>query len=360
MGCDIKDMKLDWSVEDILNYTDDQINDLHPIDKAVFLGLNGDTDQAEEVLNNYPDQNDPAICFNRGWYDIFNGHLSEGMRGLDAGRIVDAFGNPALVGPLWKDEPLSGKTVLFNCEGGLGDQIVFFRFAKDFVDNGAKVIIACDWRLGKLFNRNGFVTVSNDPTTLSNIYYDYWIPSMSVAHMLKYEYETLSGKPYLNVEKTKLAARANTLKVGIRWSGNPAFQHESFRKFPKEKMHDLLSIEGVSFYSLQKDDGLVDNLPLIDLRDDMGTFYETAKLIKDMDLVITSCTSIAHCAAALGVETWVVIPILPYYMWALQGSKSPWYDSVTLYRQTKLGDWTDPFDDVRKDLIHKIKSKNWE
>ena len=96
------------------------------IDKAVYLGLQGKTDEAQKLLNEYPDQNHPAVVFNLGWYDMYNGHLSKGMQRLDAGREVDAFGSPRLPGLLWKDELLSGKTVLFNCEGGLGDQIVHF------------------------------------------------------------------------------------------------------------------------------------------------------------------------------------------------------------------------------------------
>jgi hypothetical protein len=62
-----------------------------------------------------------------------------------------------------------------------------------------------------------------------------------------------------------------------------------------------------------------------------------------MDLVITSCTSIAHAAAALGKPTWVIVPILPYYIWALPGNKSPWYDSVTLFRQEVYKEWQQTF-----------------
>lgn len=324
------------------------------IDKAVYFGLQGRTEEAQQVLKNYPNQNHPAVLFNLGWYDIYNGHLAEGMKKLDAGRFVDAFGSPPLPGILWKDEPLENRTVLFNCEGGLGDQIVYVRFAKDFQDRGANVVVACNYPVARLFNRNGFTTVSNDPNTIKGVYYDYWVPSMSVAHMLGYEHENLCGDPYLTAEPKKLPSIPNTLKVGLRWSGNPGFDHESFRKFPREKMHDLLSIEGATFYSLQKDTDLVDDLPLIDFRDQMTDFYETASIIKDLDLVITSCTSVAHCAAALGVETWVVVPILPYYMWALKGSKSPWYESVTLYRQTKLGCWDDPFNEIKKDFIERV------
>lgn len=345
----------------------DEVDD---IDKAVYLGLQGKTDEAYQLLINYPDQNHPAVLFNLGWYDIYHGKLSKGMRRLDAGRTVNAFGGPPLPGTLWKNQSLVNKTVLFNCEGGLGDQIAYVRFARDFVDRGAKVIVACEYPVAKFFNRNGFITVSNDIRTISKVYYDYWVPSMSVAHMLDYEYENLSGKAYLDAEIKHLWTPADTnaplgshadpsaLKVGLRWSGNPHFDHESFRRFPKEYMHDMLSIEGISFYSLQKDDNLVDNLPLVDLRNQMYDFNETASIIKNLDLVITSCTSIAHCAGALGIETWIIIPILPYYMWALKGDTTPWYDSVRLYRQTKLGDWSEPFARVKNDLITKVRKNS--
>jgi hypothetical protein len=72
-----------------------------------------------------------------------------------------------------------------------------------------------------------------------------------------------------------------------------------------------------------------------------------------MDLIITSCTSIAHAAAALGKPTWVVVPILPYHTWAWQAPQSntsPYYTSARLYRQQKPKEWTDIFNQLYKDL----------
>tara|TARA_R110002153_G_scaffold34856_5_gene103817 strand:+ start:2680 stop:3753 length:1074 start_codon:yes stop_codon:yes gene_type:complete len=332
-----------------------------PIDRAVALGLNGYTDEAQKLLREYPDQQDPSVVFNLGWYDLFNGNLSKGMKALDAGRIVECYGSQPLPGPIWRDEPLEGKTILFHCEGGIGDNIIHFRFAQDFRDMGAQVVISCNVGLARLFNQHGFITVSNqNPQIAPYIYYDFWIPAMSAGHILNYEYDTLSGKPYLFSPARNLPSKLNSLKVGIRWSGNPQFAHEDLRQFPRELMFDLLSIENVTFYSLQRDADLVSDLPLIDLKDEMVDFSETAKIIMGLDLVITSCTSIAHCAAALGVETWVVIPLLPYYVWALQGDTSPWYNSVKLYRQEVFREWHQPFENIKRDLINKTSALNME
>jgi len=52
----------------------------------------------------------------------------------------------------------------------------------------------------------------------------------------------------------------------------------------------------------------------------------------------------------MGVPTWVVIPILPYYLWALPGSSVPWYDAVRLFRQDKYDTWEDVFESIRTAL----------
>ena len=87
---------------------------------------------------------------------------------------------------------------------------------------------------------------------------------------------------------------------------------------------------------------------------EMGDWLETAKLLCTLDLVITSCTGIAHLAAAMGIRTWVVVPILPYYIWALPDNTSPWYNSVKLYRQEEYGNWDAPFANIKKDLEEKL------
>jgi hypothetical protein len=140
------------------------------------------------------------------------------------------------------------------------------------------------------------------------------------------------------------------------------FEHEQHRLFPSELMFNTVNDEDC--ISLQKDvaqhgetDGLVavpswmETVPL-------DTWTDTQMAISKCDLVVTSCTGVAHLASAMGVETWVVVPILPYYLWALPGNKTPHYDSVTLYRQEKYGCWEAPFKKIKQDLLSR-KVKNW-
>jgi len=70
-------------------------------------------------------------------------------------------------------------------------------------------------------------------------------------------------------------------------------------------------------------------------------------------LVISSCTSVSHLAAAMGVETWVVIPVMGYFMYAMEGDTCPYYDTMKLFRQETFGEWEAPFDHIRNRLGEK-------
>jgi hypothetical protein len=327
----------------------------HVLDIALENSIKGDVETSEKLLRSYPEQNDARIIFNLGWHEIRHGNLKKGLQMLDAGRYLNVFGLPHVGKPLWKDQDLTNKTLLFRCENGYGDQIMNFRFAKDFVNKGARVVVSCLPELMPLFSRHGFICVNN--TVVKDVHFDYWVPSMSVAHVLGYDSHNFPGKPYLTAEPKQLFAKPGTLKVGIRWAGNPMFEHEQHRKFDPQPLLDLYEIAGITLYSLQRDENLIDGLPFADLRDQMKTWEDTASIIQGLDLVITSCTSIAHLSAALGKETWVIVPVLPYYAWAVPGEKTVWYDSVKVFRQEVYGNWDAPLSAVRKALEEKVQYK---
>lgn len=330
-----------------------QNNKIHPLDVALQCNINGNPNMGEDILRNQP-QDDLRVLFNLGWHEMRHGNLKKGFEHLNYGRYINVFGLPAIPGKIWKDEELKNKTLLFRCEGGYGDQILNFRFAKVFQEMGARILISCAEELKELFSRHGFICIDND--SVNSAYYDYWIPAMSAAYILGLEFEDLDGTPYIfSKSPTKLFSKKDTLKVGIRWSGNPEFEDEQHRRFPPELMIDLHEISNTTFYSLQKDENCINGLPFADMREQMKTWDDTVNIIAGLDLVITSCTSVAHLSGAMGIPTWVVTPIMPYYTWSVPGEKSAWYDSIRLFRQTKYGEWSDVFQNIRKELVKLTK-----
>ena len=116
------------------------------------------------------------------------------------------------------------------------------------------------------------------------------------------------------------------------------------------------AVKGFNCVSLQRDEG-ADLKPNWMPQAEVSDWSATRKSISQCELVITSCTSVAHLAAAMGIETWIVVPVLPYYVWALPGNKSPYYDSATLFRQEQYGDWSGPFKSIKEKLkcMHMLK-----
>jgi len=326
----------------------------HPLDIALEAAINGNPELSEDILRKQP-QNDYRVLFNLGWHEIRHENMLNAYEYFNYGRYINAFGLPPIPGKIWKDEPLQNKTLLFRCEGGYGDQILNFRFAKKFEEMGARVLISCEKELKELFSRHGFICINHE--AINGCHYDYWVPAMSAPYVLGMEFKDLDGSTYIfPKEKRKLFSNKNSLKIGIRWSGSKEFEHQQHRIFPSELMIELHDIPNTTFYSLQRDDDCVDGLPFADMREQMKTWEDTASIISDLDLVISSCTSIAHLSAAMGIPTWIITPIMPYYTWAVPGNTSRWYNSVKLFRQEKYGNWDKPFENIRKEIINLTKN----
>ena len=318
------------------------------IDKQLQAGLQGDFKTGWEIAQILEKQNptEPRAAFNRGWYYLRQGKLLKGHALLDFGRGIDVFGNRHIGSPKPILKRGNKGTVLLNLEGGLGDQIFNYRYAFDIKKLGNQVIVVCSNELAEMFSEN-FPVVNHSGAL--NVYHDYWVPSMSSNVVLGYEYKDLSGKPYIN--KTAEAIKG---RIGVRWSGNPQFEHEQHRFFPADLMFD--AVEGYDCVSLQRDKDTElkpDWMP----QADVSNWKATRKSISKCELVITSCTSVAHLSAAMGVQTWIVVPILSYYLWALPQNKTPYYDNVTLFRQEKYGTWESPFENIKENLkcMHTLK-----
>jgi ADP-heptose:LPS heptosyltransferase len=87
----------------------------------------------------------------------------------------------------------------------------------------------------------------------------------------------------------------------------------------------------------------------------MISWQDTCSAIQNLDLVISSCTSIAHLASAMGKPTWVIVPVLPYHIWAYGDEHSPWYQKSTkVFRQEKFGEWNKTFIKLESELVTKF------
>jgi hypothetical protein len=335
---------------------------MHLIDQQLNLMIRGRFEDgwkiAEELERTTPD--DPRAKFNRGWFLIHQGKFQEGFQCLEYGRPLNVYGSGKLNTdkPIWDQSSLDGKKVILNLEAGYGDNIISARFATEIWRRGGECILCCDKSLHSLFYRIPGVSKCITLDEVQSTPHDFWIPGFSASWLFGHEYDTMPNEPYLSakresVDMWKTIVTGDKPKIGIRWSGNPKFEHQQFRVFPAEKLINLHEQnEHLKFYSLQRDSDTRE-LPeeITDLQHILISWEDTAACIENLDLVITSCTSVAHLAAAMGKPTWVIVPLLPYHIWAYGDEHSPWYPETTrIFRQTKFGKWDDTFEKIAEEL----------
>ncbi len=335
---------------------------MHLIDQQLNLMIRGRFDEgwkiSEELNELVPD--DPRARFNRGWFLINQGKFQEGFQSLEYGRPLGVYGSPKpnTQKQIWDQSDLKGKTVIINMEAGYGDNMIYARFATEVWKRGGKCILCCDRTLHSLFSRIPGVSSCITLNEVSTTYHDWWIPAFSCSWLFGHTAEDMPKQPYIfakheSIDLWKSIVSSKKPKIGIRWSGNPKFEHQQFRIFPPKNLINLYKdFPHCQFYSLQKDND-IQELPdeISDLKHLLLSWEDTAACIQNLDLVITSCTSIAHLSAAMGKPTWVVVPILPYHIWAYGGKHSPWYeDTTTVFRQKTFGKWDEPFAEVREQL----------
>ena len=329
-----------------------------------------------EYAKHFP--NCPRNDFSRSWLMLHDGDLQGGLKHIEKGREigtlgvgVTAFGNPQhwtnaqLSSPRWDGTTdIDGKTMLLFCEAGIGDQMMCVRAAEWLHDLGARVIVSCSKSLMGLFSRVKYVDAV--VTAESPVQHDLHCLSMSTARLCKRRWDNLWTRDYVNAKPSQIWERIipDGFNIGLRWKGNPQFEHQQLRLFPPEKMFNAVKDAKAKFWSLQKDDnGSVETMPdfVMDLAPYLSSWEETASAISRLSLVITSDTAVAHLAGAIGKPTWIVVPAMCYWPWARPGSKTDWYPSVRIFRQKCYGQWDKPFDEIKqalKELSHEHDARH--
>lgn len=276
--------------------------------------------------------------------------------------------------PLWDRGPLEGKTILLWCEQGVGDTLQFIRYAPLVKARGGRVIVECQAGLLPLLRTcEGIDQWVAERTELPP--FDVHLPLMSLPGIFQTTLASIPAQvPYLHAEAERTekwqreltSSSGKNFKIGIAWQGNPLHRWDRHRSFALEHFHVLAQLPGVQLYSLQKGPGteqvedFARRFPLVDLGgqlDQDAMFVDTAAVMKSLDLVITCDSALAHLAGALGVPVWVALSAMSDWRWLKDRSDSPWYPSMRLFRQKKLGGWKQVFKKTTKELTKLLQQR---
>lgn len=307
-------------------------------------------------------------CWREGW-PLYESRLKE---------FGGDVGEPYII-PKWNGEVGENVQILVVREQGLGDEIQFGRFLPLLRKQVGKVAFVAHTKLCEL---PGSLYEDIDVTTGSftgqheNGKTWYQTHLMSLPGLLGLEEdEFATNVPYLHADPIRASAWRDKIgnggfKIGVCWHGNDKAHFVDSRHVPLQAFAPLATVEGVSLISLQKFDG-TEQLTTVSFADkiiDLGeafdagdqAFLDTAAVIETLDLVISSDTSVAHLAGAMGKAVWLVLPKQAEWRWQRDRDDSPWYPTMRLFRQKEYGQWDDVMAHVAEVLMRHIAASHSE
>jgi tetratricopeptide (TPR) repeat protein len=343
-----------------------------------ILRAMGDNDKALAAV-------DRALCLSP---DLVSAHWNRALIRLSTGNFQDgwpeyewrwrrpttqyrAFAH----GSAWQGEAIKGKTLFVYEEQGLGDTLQFIRYLPMLRNMGARVIFETGPALMRLVAENrvydrllvGLKDVDTRPVDR----FDFHVPLLSLPNVLKTTIETIPDKtPYLSADPALCRIWKNRLteddsfKVGLVWAGRPLHKNDANRSVPLSEFEILRKVEGVSFYSLQKEkhEKWTDTASLKIFEKDLGPeisdFADTAAIVENLDLIISVDTSVVHLAGAMGKPVWTLVPFAPDFRWLLDRDDSPWYPTMRLFRQSTHNAWVPVIEQVAFALEQRVANGN--
>ena len=339
LGLDAANQAIQWRTDYVNAYAT----------RAQILGHLGELDAA---LQDYAraiamEPHQPHHRWNRANTLLLNGALSAAWPDYECRQQLSTQDHPLRdhTQPRWQGQPLSkGATIFVYPEQGLGDTIQFSRYVLLLIEQGAHVILQTPAALAPVLQtlhpHLRLVTTADEAGP-----FDWHCPLMSLPLAFNTHLDTIPAyERYLSSLPDRLQRWSACLgpqrraRIGIAWSGNPDHHDDVFRSLALNEFLSFLPVQA-DYFCLQKDIRSTD-LETLRAREDifcfgplLEDFGDTAALCELMDLVVSVDTSVAHLAAAMGKDTWILLAHNQDWRWLMGREDSPWYPSVRLIQR---------------------------
>ena len=254
--------------------------------------------------------------------------------------------------PLWNGEDIAGRRILVHAEQGLGDAIHFLRYVPMVAERGAHVILECKQEMTSMLK--DYPGVKELVTFGDRLPpFEWQVPMLSLPRAFKTRVDSIPAPiPYLHANpkdietwRDRLGPRDGRPRVGIAWAGNPTQAIDRFRSLKLDALAPYAQAKQIEFHSLQKGYAAEQlksppaGLQIIDHSAELTDFGQTAALMMNLDLIVSTCTSVPHLAGALGRPVWIMTPFNGDWRWMIHGQTTAWYPTMRLFRQETYGKW---------------------
>jgi tetratricopeptide (TPR) repeat protein len=305
----------------------------------------------------------PERVWERGALRLMEGRFVEGWADLEArfsrkdqvSSLLEPFREPR-----WDGSPFPGRTLLLHWEQGLGDTLMFIRFARRAKARGGRVVALVQPPLRDLVATcEGLDEVLAHGEPLPS--FDLQLPLMSLPHILQLGAADIPvAVPYLRVPDRVpnrdvlneiLSLPTERVRIGYVWAGNAGNLNDGTRTIPPACLAPLEALPGVAWHCFQLPPPETMPLRSVPLGPLLSNFSDTAYALGFMDLVLTADTAMAHLAGAMGLPTFLMLRFDSEWRWMLGRDDSPWYPTMRIYRQPAPGDWDAVIQAICSDLM---------
>lgn len=320
------------------------------------------------------DPSNPLYRVARGKARLGYGDAVGGWADYEARRGMPAFGiAPAKPGDS-QPQPLVGRTILVQAEQGFGDVLQFIRYVPVLCQRAARVFVVAQPALHRLLldmpGCAGKLALA-DARASFDLTDALVLPVMSLPRLLDIPPD---GAPYLAASQQQRdrwsagLSEVRGLRVGVCWSGNPRLDApvgtrmtDRRRSVPLAEFGQALqSVTGAAFISLQhsyRKDEVPSAYGIRDASAYINDFSDLAGLIANLDLVITVDTAVAHLAGGMGTRTWMLNRFDSCWRWNRGCKSTHWYDSMTIFSQTRPMSWAEPLASLVQSLQDIIRQR---
>lgn len=322
--------------------------------KAVALKYLGKTAEFKELMNTVfkKDPNTPEVRITLGMSYLADKEFQKGME-LYRARNLNTNFNRFFGNKCWKEsDDISGKNVLLYSNCGLGDTLMYARYFNFVAEKAENVIVQTDDALIKILKNNYKNIEFISKKIQCNADYDIAVPIMDIPYMLNMDFSNIPSKEGYIKADDELVQKFSKLdifntekkKIGLFLQGNRRIFKNRF--IPQNSVLPFFENQNIQFYSLQISQDISFNENIINFKQYIKDYNDTAAILKNIDLLISIDSSIVHMAGALGVKTFLMLPYTPEWRWFNDCETSSWYNSVKIFKQSKIADWTDVFDRI--------------
>ena len=273
------------------------------------------------------------------------------------------------------DYKKTDKRLLVWSEQGVGDHIFFGSLLSELSENIPNLLVQIDKRLIIIFSRSfPKIKFYSKDIKVPESDYDIQVPIGSLGRYLRNseKYFVRSKNKFLISDQKRTQAIRHELSsskkliCGISWDSRNS-KLGAGKSLPLERLATIFNPEIISLVNLQYGDVEEDiellksktNIELIQYSsiDNFNDLDGLSSLIDACDFIVSISNVTIHLSSALGKESYLLLSHNADWRWMLDRRDSPWYPSVNLYRQKKIGYWDDTLDAVRCDLDKLLKKK---